>query len=805
MDDIADPVLRELKAKLDPSQWARRVTQAAEQAVVCERIAALVGGGLSMRAAIQQACPGGLDPTWRDRVERYGRGGVEGLIDRRYVESEEKMTPLVQTFIRGLKAGRPELTSEEVAEAVSRHTGTPIAASTVRPFLAREGLSLPEGRPPGTRVGPPAEVEVEPLPLAGAELLKAAAMEVGAVRQLTRDVSDALGKLPAPDPAEVLDDRGNRDDHGRFLSRYNDSQARGEAEVGPRFRGAAERRRHKDLREMQVTKVSDAVLHRKILAMVLLPIVIPSPRWDALSHWQGDHLGTLVGFPYQPETLDKFLRELKLAGVADILRDSVATFWIDHADPVTGAILLYGDTTTKPIWTHHYARSVPVAKLGGRVMPATSTVTLHTGCGTPVIYRAFSGHVSLPQQVPVMLKAYEAIAGKGSAERVVVLDRESHAVWLFKELDAAGWSYIIPLCNNVTGPKAGFEDLREWRPYHEAGDEVREGRLLLRDSRPNQAALKVRVVARRRNRTGKVAWYATNTDAIAFDAPTVIDRYFARWPLQEHVYRDANGRVGLDVHHGFGRVKGLNVAVVGAMEKLDGRLRKIAADLVKVDADRVALLAKPVTSEGAFQDWQAWYREARAALDEDIAWGHGGKRRARDRHHTVRVLEEWLAVHATERARRAAAEALLDERVAKLTAARATLEAERAALERRREVYTIDVELDEVMTAFKLTFMNLCRHFCRKYLADEHVELETLIQAVFSLPGERVRTATTETIRIWRQARERRFMPLVEKACEALSARGLIVDDRRLVFEVADPAATPRRTPPKNTGFGGSV
>ena len=803
MDDISDPVLRDLKAKLDPAQWARRVAQARELAVACERIVGLVEGGLSLGAAIRQAYPARLDATWRDRVERFRRGGVDGLIDRRYVAGEAKLTEEVKGLVRGLMLGRPDMKSHEVAEAISRHTGVPTASSTIRPFLAQEGLSCAEGRPPGTRVG--AAPEIEPLPLAGAELLKAAAMESGAVRQLARDISDALGKLPAPDPEEVLDDRGHRDDHGRFLSSYNAGQARGEAEVGPRFQGAAERRRHKDLREMQVAQVSEAVLHRKTLAMVLLPIVIPSPRWDALSHWQGDHLGPLVGFPYQPETLDKFLRELKLAGVADIVRDSVATFWIDHADPVTGAILLYGDTTTKPIWTHHFARSVPVSKLGGRVMPATSTVSLHTGCGTPVIYRAFSGHVSLPKQVPAMLKEYEDIAGAGSAKRVIVLDREGHAVWLFKELEAADWSYIIPLCNNVTGPKAHFEDLGEWRPYHMAGDEVREGRLLLGDSRPDQADLWVRVIARRRRRTGKIAWYATNTDIVAFDASTVIDTYFARWPLQEHVFRDANGRVGLDVHHGFGRIKGVNVAVVGAMEKLDGRLRKIAADLAKADADRAALVAKPVTSEELLQDWQAWHREARAALDEDIARGRGGTRRARDRHQTVRVLEDWLAVHVAECERRATAERTINERVARLTATRATIEADRAALERRREIYTIDIELDEVMTAFKLTFMNLCRHFCRNYLGDEKVELETLIQAVFSLPGERVRTDATETIRIWRQARDRRFMPLVEQACTALTARCLVVDDRRLVFDVVDPAAPPRPARKKQPAIRRSV
>ena len=218
------------------------------------------------------------------------------------------------------------------------------------------------------------------------------------------------------------------------------------------------------------------------------------------------------------------------------------------------------------------------------------------------------------------------------------------------------------------------------------------------------------------------------------------------------------------------------------MEKLDGRLRKVGADLAKSEVERATLAAMDVASDEVFEDRQAWHQEASATLDAFIAEGRGSTRRARDRHQTVRALGDWLVVHAAEREHHATAGRVIDERIAKLTATRTGLEAERVTLERRREVYTIDVELDEIMTGFKLTFMNLCRYFCRKYLADEHVELETLIQAVFSLPGERVRTETTETVRIWRQPRDRRFMPLVEHACAALTARRLSVDKRRLVF-----------------------
>lgn len=66
------------------------------------------------------------------------------------------------------------------------------------------------------------------------------------------------------------------------------------------------------------------------------------------------------------------------------------------------------------------------------------------------------------------------------------------------------------------------------------------------------------------------------------------------------------------------------------------------------------------------------------------------------------------------------------------------------------------------------------------------METETLIAHVLTLPGQRVVTRTTQTIQIWRQPRERRPMDAVERACERLTAKGLVRDKHKLRFEVVD-------------------
>ena len=100
-------------------------------------------------------------------------------------------------------------------------------------------------------------------------------------------------------------------------------------------------------------------------------------------------------------------------------------------------------------------------------------------------------------------------------------------------------------------------------------------------------------------------------------------------------------------------------------------------------------------------------------------------------------------------------------------------------------IFTVDTELDEIITAFKLTFMCLCKQLMNRYLGTR-VEIDTLIRGVLTLPDERVLTRGVETIRIFRQARERELMPRVEEACRLLTARALRRDKRVLRFEVVD-------------------
>jgi hypothetical protein len=50
----------------------------------------------------------------------------------------------------------------------------------------------------------------------------------------------------------------------------------------------------------------------------------------------------------------------------------------------------------------------------------------------------------------------------------------------------------------------------------------------------------------------------------------------------------------------------------------------------------------------------------------------------------------------------------------------------------KKKIYQVDVELDQLMTCFKLSFANVCSYFLEEYLEGQKMSLETLYESIFN-------------------------------------------------------------------------
>lgn len=60
---------------------------------------------------------------------------------------------------------------------------------------------------------------------------------------------------------------------------------------------------------------------------------------------------------------------------------------------------------------------------------------------------------------------------------------------------------------------------------------------------------------------------------------------------------------------------------------------------------------------------------------------------------------------------------------------------EEKRLRDKDKVYRIDTELDQIMTCFKMSFVNLCSFFLTRCFDNEKFELLTLMESIFQLDG----------------------------------------------------------------------
>jgi hypothetical protein len=97
------------------------------------------------------------------------------------------------------------------------------------------------------------------------------------------------------------------------------------------------------------------------------------------------------------------------------------------------------------------------------------------------------------------------------------------------------------------------------------------------------------------------------------------------------------------------------------------------------------------------------------------------------------------------------------------------------------KVYRIDVELDQIMTCFKLSFVNLCSLFLKKCFNDEKMELLTLFESIFQLNGSASILNGTKTIELEMNPKEPKLMDRLIYGLDILNTTNVHDLNNRLI------------------------
>ncbi len=638
--------------------------------------------------------------------------------------------------------------------------------------------------------------EVVELPLAGGELLLAAEQQTRGIAALTETVlqmvEDAKAEAGGQEPEADVAYR----ERGRFTARYNQQRKRKPGEVIAGYlRPAAAKGEGRVPTWPRFVQEGTQSLGAKMKMLTLAWLVAQSKGWDALRATTAGGLAPLTGYAYMPSTLSKYVSALAISGGGERLLETLGNHWHwearEHYGECGAMAALYIDNHSKEVWSALETKSGKVSHRN-RVMPCITTTYAHTGAGTPVVLSVQSGAAPLAPRLVELVEQAEGVLGD-EVRRAVVIDAEGSTFDLLEAFAQAHRVIVTPL-RPARAPELElrYERGSYYRPYREH-DALRVAACtLMHRSSGRSLALHALQVRRGEGRGGapepETVLLTTGINEGMQGRP-LADLYFERWPVQENAFKEG-AALALDKHTGNCGVIVANVAVVTKLEQFADRIEQDEAALEKLSAQEPALTATAAQTSQQAQRARQKLATQRQRFDAMIEQGQ--TRGTRFAQVAVSHQQALAVSEQTQKAAHKAAQALTQHqhRTGKLTQRLGDKSEQLKQLDKKRTTRQLDVAQDQILTALKLTALQLIAFVLRTLLTDLPMTPETFVSRVFTLRGRKELEPAVERVIFYENPRDPAVTAALQAACLRLNRRKLHREGRRLIYCVAEEPPT---------------
>lgn len=724
------------------------VTTFTREEKIMKTVERIERSGLSPETYIRRyGAPFSIAQYYRYRAQLSNKG-EEGLRDKRGDGNHRKLGKDEITFLRGFLKDREDVSPTRARQAVEEEFGISVHLSTMSRVLKKVGIA--------TKQHADEFIKKEQVSCAGFELIAALAMHLGWAEHTAKTIMDIIDQRRGEPHPIVKSDKYGRNTKGQFTKRYNQ---RGSVRK-MRFASIDIKRSKKDLRHMDIFDTSIKNLERKALAILALPLVTLNGEMRHVNTAIGNTLQGFCGYNYKQATLDRFLREMKYLGVSEWLLGGQVTFWHKRwggCESDMPFLCYYIDGNTKPIWSKQRVRQNKVTMLG-RVMGCLEQVFVHDGFGRPIYFETYSGHGPMGVYTLTMMEKVERYmegeGNDGQVSRVLIMDGASNSVATLRAFAAqTHYHYITTLDNNQWSErKIRHEGLSERYRYGNAT--LHDCEIELEDSKEKGYVIVVRAI-RVEWDYGKRTILLTSLPANTVGPSLVVKGYFERWPQQELVFRGMKGFASLHRVAGYGkqlvedatvRVKqqDLQEKAQTLRDMLKGPLKEIAQETMTLTAlkeqERVS------KNRGQIQDGKLILgKEERETLRKCMREIRGAQRR-------IKAIEkshekEFKRLHHYE--------------------------AQWMRLQGKETVYKVDVELDQILTYFRVSLSNLCAYFLKEFFSMGPLCFSTLMQSVLFLDGYIEETKQLRKVTLNKNVKDPKMMKKLEAALTKLNTLSL--------------------------------
>lgn len=708
---------------------------------------------------------------------RYKDCGREGLVDRRTRGGNRKLPVEAEEFLRGCLRTGPGLSLEWLCEAVAKEYGCDLTLSGLSRALRRicpERSERGPGRPRHS-----AGISEEVNPLGGFELIVAVAHCLGWPERAAKLIGEAVASMKRERDAETgvaeVADTPGRNRRGHFTTRYN----RRRDVRAARFASVSEKRATKKIESMHIVRDRAETIVRMCLAVLSLPLVTANGNVRTVNVAMGQYLKHLCGYNYRQSTVTRYLSELKYLGASRVLLDDLPVFWhrcwASELGAAEGPLLCYYiDGNTKALWSSQRVKQNKVTMLG-RVMGCLEQVFIHDGFGHPIYFETYSGHAPLGEHVLGLFERIEAAISdvpRSSARvyRAIVMDAASNSVKTLRAFAAQDkYHYITPLDDNQLNEQRVLSTGRASR-YRYGEATLRNLTLELEDSNEKGYWIRSRAVQIDWDR-GTRTVLLSSLPAEVIDPSEVVYAYFRRWPSQELPFRHAKAVVSLGRVMGYGRKETENPRVLTAQQEAAEKVSELSTKL-----------REPLCEIGTHDEGIARLIPKLQAIRRKCSVREGRRLvppKLKDKHE---AYEREICAH------KRAIKRIEKQHAADFKSLRRH-QKEWLRLQGKERVYEADVELDQIVTYFRITLANLYAYFLRHFLGESHISMLMLVHRIIQLPATIVESSNERRIKLWYNEQDEPMMRKLDRAIAKINALDIRGPRAKIMrFELAKPS-----------------
>lgn len=688
-------------------------------------------------------------------LQKYGE---EGLRDHREDGNYTKLTQIIKGYITATVKENRTIASSQLKNKILFLFGVSLSEDSINIFRASESL---------TRI-PLTKPEYQPQKSGGGEILTFLAFYTNIIDIITKTITqriDEIRQTESIDQTKTFEpDHPEVRDHGKFTREYNQQ----EDVRYNRFKSIDDKIPLKNLSSMNIFLKSERIISRYNLALLCLPLVTSNGKSSRVNRAKGNDLKFLAGYNYKDAALDRYLRELKYLKISEQLIIETAKFWInfwrDEQNEETYFVCYYIDGNTKPLWSSNRCYKGKATMLG-RVMNCLENVFIHDGKGHPLYFQTFQGHADLGKHALNMATKLTQMLDNPSAHiqvnRIIVFDAGGNSVKTLRGFNDSDEYYITILDENQTKDRK-FKHMRLETRYKYGNANLVDCQIELVDSSEKSYIYESRAVIVNWDNDRK-AVLVTDIPRELLDESEVVKKYFDRWPMQEKIFREEKSGVNIQRIVGYGKK-------VESYDKMDERHRKICETITNLKLKLEVPLMEIDAIEAQLNDL---YQQERILREKSIIVD--GKR----------ILNEADAVNLHE----------CESQINRCIRQKAIIEKEhkddfdkfkRSLDEEKRlrgkdKVYRIDTDLDQIMTCFKMSFVNLCSFFLTKCFDNEKFELLTLMESIFQLYGSASVSSDRKVIDLEMNPKEPDLMDKLYKGLQILNTMQVHDLDGRVI------------------------